>query len=87
MKHHNEPKAPHAGRDWADFPEACISRGISRAVAFDIVAAGLLDTWTLGRKRYVYLDSLISLPERMPEYRKWVEARKERKRAELRASA
>lgn len=86
MKHDSQPKAPQAGREWRGFPEAAIERGISRAVAFDIVAAGLLDTWACGRKRFVYLDSLNTLPERMPQYRAFVAARKAQREAQ-RASA
>jgi hypothetical protein len=38
--------------------------GISRTRGFELVKAGLLDTFTIGRRRYVLLDSLRTLPER-----------------------
>lgn len=56
-------------RDFARFPDACIERGISRPVAYRLAQAKLLETWTLGRTRYVYLDSLLSLPERADQIR------------------
>ena len=57
-------------RDYARFPDACIEKGISRPVAYRLVQAGILDTWTLGRTRYVYLDSLLSLPNRADQIRR-----------------
>ena len=38
--------------------------GISRTRGWELVKAGLLDTFTLGRRRYVLLDSLRILPKR-----------------------
>lgn len=38
--------------------------GISRTRGFELVKAGLLETFLIGRRRYVLLDSLRSLPER-----------------------
>lgn len=45
--------------------EACADHGISRTVAFDLARRGLLRTFTIGVRRYVYLDSLKALPERL----------------------
>jgi hypothetical protein len=45
--------------------EACNDHGISRTVAFDLARKGLLDTFTIGARRYVRLDSLRTLPERL----------------------
>ena len=45
----------------------CKKRGIGRTVAFDLVNKGLLETFTIGKARYVKLDSLDSLPERTEE--------------------
>lgn len=39
--------------------------GISRSVAFDLARRGLIRTFTLGARRYAYLDSLRTLPERL----------------------
>lgn len=44
---------------------ACLARGISRTVAFDMVRKGLLDSFCIGRRRYVYMASLDSLPARL----------------------
>ena len=54
-------------REYDRFPEACISRGISRPVAYRLVQLGALDTFKLGRTRYVFLDGLETLPERAEE--------------------
>lgn len=45
--------------------EACDEHGISRTVAFDLARKGLLDSFTIGKRRYVYLESLRTLPERL----------------------
>lgn len=45
--------------------EACADHGISRTVAFELAASGTLDTFTIGKRRYVLLDSLRSLPARL----------------------
>lgn len=45
----------------------CEKRDIGRTVAFELAADGLLDTFTIGRRRYVYLDSLDTLPQRIGE--------------------
>lgn len=39
--------------------------GLSRSGAFDLARRGLIRTFTIGTRRYVYLDSLRSLPERL----------------------
>lgn len=44
---------------------ACAEFGISRSVAFELAGSGLLQTFTIGTRRYVYLDSLRTLPERL----------------------
>lgn len=44
---------------------ACAEHGISRTVAFELARQGKLDTFTIGARRYVYLDSLRTLPERL----------------------
>lgn len=45
--------------------EACGEHGISRTVAFDLARKGLLDTFTIGARRYVRLESLRTLPDRL----------------------
>ena len=44
---------------------ACAEHGISRSVAFELARLGKLETFTIGTRRYVYLDSLRTLPERL----------------------
>ncbi len=44
---------------------ACADHGISRTVAFDLARNGLLQTFTIGTRRYVLLESLHTLPERL----------------------
>lgn len=44
---------------------ACQEHGICRSVAFELSRTGMLETFTIGTRRYVYLDSLRSLPERL----------------------
>ncbi len=44
---------------------ACADHGISRTVAFDLARNGLLQTFTIGTRRYVLLESLRTLPERL----------------------
>jgi hypothetical protein len=39
--------------------------GICRSKAFALAGLGKLATFTIGTRRYVYLDSLRSLPERL----------------------
>ena len=45
----------------------CGQYGISRTVAFRLVKKGLLRTFKIGRRRYVSLTSLLSLPERLAD--------------------
>lgn len=46
---------------------ACADHGISRSVAFELARKGLLDTFTIGARRYVRLESLRTLPERLAQ--------------------
>ena len=45
--------------------ESCAAYGIKRSRAHEYAKNGLISTFTMGRKRYVYLSSLDSLPERI----------------------
>ena len=45
--------------------ETCRAYGISRTVAFDLARKGLIDHFFIGSRRYVYIDSLNTLPERL----------------------
>jgi hypothetical protein len=50
---------------FAPLVEACKAHGISRTVAFELAASGALRTFRIGTRRYVHLDSLRTLPERL----------------------
>lgn len=45
--------------------ETCRSFGIGRSTSFKLAASDAISTFRLGSKRYVYLDSLRSLPSRL----------------------
>lgn len=45
--------------------EACRDCGISRTVAYELVNSGQLETFKIGARRYVLVDSLRTLPSRM----------------------
>lgn len=53
--------------DFGPLVRECTRRGIGRFTAFKLVREGLLDTFTIGRLRYVRIASLESLPERLAE--------------------
>jgi hypothetical protein len=45
----------------------CKVRGIGRTKAFELAANGLIETFTVGRKRFVMIESLDTLPERLKQ--------------------
>lgn len=47
------------------FVETCEEHGISRTAAYRLADKGMLETFSLGRRRYVVTESLRTLPERM----------------------
>lgn len=55
-------------RDFAPFPAACIDRGIRKTVAYELLNGGLLDTFKIGRRRYIYLDSLLTISDKVEAY-------------------
>ncbi len=48
-------------RDFLPFPKACIERGIGKTRAYELLNQGKLDTRKVGRKRFIYEDSLKTL--------------------------
>ncbi|WP_222434226.1 hypothetical protein [Luteimonas wenzhouensis] len=54
-------------REFGPFIPECTKRGIGRTKAYELANAGLLETFSIGTKRYVFLDSLLSLPERLAQ--------------------
>lgn len=47
--------------------ECCAAYGIGRTTAFELADKGLLETFKIGTRRYVLLDSLWSLPVKMQD--------------------
>lgn len=52
-------------RDFGPFIPECTKRGIGKTRAYELANAGLLEVFYLGSKRYIYLDSLLTLPQRL----------------------
>lgn len=52
-------------REFRPFVAECTKVGIGRSKAYELASEGLLETVTIGKKRFVYLDSLYSLPARI----------------------
>lgn len=52
-------------RDFRPFIPECAKFGIARTKAYELADAGLLETFSIGKKRFVFLDSLYSLPGRI----------------------
>ena len=57
-------------REYGAFIPECEKRGISESRAYELMQAGLLETFTIARKRFVYLDSLLTLPKRAAEFKR-----------------
>jgi hypothetical protein len=55
----------HGQRDFRPFIPECAKVGIGRSKAYELANAGLLETVSIGRRRFVYLDSLYTLPARL----------------------
>lgn len=58
-------KSSSAAPTFRPLVDACKDHGISRTVAYELVNEGLLDTFVIGVKRYVYMESLRTLPDRL----------------------
>lgn len=52
------------GAPYLPFDEGLKEFRISRTRGFELLRAGLLNSFTIGRRRYVMVDSLRTLPER-----------------------
>lgn len=61
------PRAPYG-----PLVPTCAEYGIRRSRAHEYAQNGLIDTFSMGRKRYVYRASLDTLPERLAESAKAV---------------
>ena len=56
-------------RDFGPFIPECSKKGLGKTKAYELANAGLLETFQIGSKRYIYLDSLLTLPRRLQEVR------------------
>lgn len=56
-----------APREYRPFVPACRQVGLGRTRAYELAGAGLLESFLIGRRRFIYLDSLYSLPQRLAE--------------------
>lgn len=61
-------------RDYRPFIPECTKRGIGKTKAYELADAGLLDTFLIGKKRFIYLDSIAALPGRLAERSQPVQA-------------
>lgn len=56
---------PH--REYRPFIPECELRGIRKTKAYELANAGLLEVFNIGTRKFIYLDSLLSLPQRLQE--------------------
>lgn len=61
------PKSLRRGPAYGPLVKECAVRGIGRTVAFKLAREGLVETFHLGRRVFVMLDSLDALPEALPQ--------------------
>lgn len=54
-------------RDYGPFVKECAKRGIGKSKAYQLANDGLLAFDYVGKTRVVYLDSLLSLPQRLKQ--------------------
>lgn len=52
-------------REFRPFIPEVTKCGIGKTTAYELVEKGLIETFLIGRRRYIYLDSLAALPERL----------------------
>lgn len=57
-------------RDFRPFIPECTRRGIGKTVAYELANAGILETFTVGKKRFILLASLDTLPDRLAKREK-----------------
>lgn len=49
------------------FVETCKAFGINRSRAYELADAGLLETFNVGRNRFIKIESLKGLPDRLAD--------------------
>lgn len=65
--HEQQEHAAPQDREYRPFVQEVTRRGIGKTKAYELANAGLIDTFLIGRIRFVYLDSLAALPQRLAE--------------------
>lgn len=55
----------HVRPSYGPLVPTCAAWGVGRTRAHEYARDGLIETFTMGRKRYVYVRSLETLPERI----------------------
>ena len=60
-----ETQSEGTDRPYGRMVPECRKRGIGRSKAYELEATGLIETFSIGRGKFVYLDSLASLPARV----------------------
>ncbi len=54
-------------REYRPFIPECEKRGIRKTKAYELANAGLLEVFNIGTRKFIFLDSLLSLPQRLQE--------------------
>jgi len=54
-------------REFRPFIPECRKRGIQKTKAYELANAGLLEVFNIGTRKFIFLDSLLSLPQRLRE--------------------
>lgn len=57
-------------REYGPLLNECEKRGIRKTRAYEYAAKGLIETFSIGRKKYVYVDSILSLPSKIASKQK-----------------
>ena len=52
-------------REFGPIVAECKKRGIGKTRAYELANSGLLETTKIGATRVVYIDSLLTLPQRL----------------------
>ena len=63
LDHGKLERAATDDRTFAPLLETCAEYGIARSCAFELARKGILETFKVGRRRMVILESLRKLPE------------------------
>jgi hypothetical protein len=64
MKTHNDDQSA-TGRAFARFIPVMREHGFGRSKAYELANDGLIETFKIGKAKFVYIDSVRSLPQRI----------------------